>query len=353
MKRHLLLLAAILLTTIANAQLTMPADGGSTKGMVGEKIGLTDVTIHYGRPALRGREGKVWGQLVPVGFSDDASLGTPKKIPWRAGANENTTIEFSTDVMIEGKQLPAGKYGFFVAYDPKECTLIFSRHTGGWGSFMYEEADDILRVKVKPQPLTQTEERLSYSFSDQTDSSAIISLSWEKLSIPFTVSTELQKLQLASIDKEMRTDLSFNSLPYLQAARYYISRNIRLEEALQYLNIAANGIPSFNVYSTKADLLEKMGRTEEATKTLKTAVMAATNPNQPHFYARQLLSEQKKEKALMVFRLNYEHFPESYTANMGMVRAMSADGKPKEALKYANKALPLLRTRPIKKTPKS
>src|SRR5688500_13799281 len=104
--------------------LTTAPEGGNRKASVTERIGLTDVTIHCDRPGVKGRDGKVWGQLVPVGFTD-LGFGNSKSSPWRAGANENTSIEFTGDVKIEGKLLPAGKYGFFVAYDPNECTLIF------------------------------------------------------------------------------------------------------------------------------------------------------------------------------------------------------------------------------------
>src|SRR5213075_3187871 len=105
---------------------TLPS-GGNKKTSVTERIGLTDVTISYDRPHVNGREGKIWGQLIPVGYTDQG-FGTSKAAPWRAGANENTTIEFSNDVKIEGQSLPAGKYGFFVAYDPNESTLIFSKN---------------------------------------------------------------------------------------------------------------------------------------------------------------------------------------------------------------------------------
>src|SRR6185369_17651039 len=112
------LLASVL---FSNAQLTVLPNGGNKKASVTERIGLTDVTIHYDRPHVNGREGKIWGQLIPVGYTDQG-FGTSKAAPWRAGANENTTIEFSTDVKIEGQPLAAGRYGFFVAYDPNECT---------------------------------------------------------------------------------------------------------------------------------------------------------------------------------------------------------------------------------------
>src|ERR1700747_2672740 len=88
--------------------LTALPNGGNKKASVSELIGITDVTIHYNRPGVKGRDGKIWGQLIPVGFTDQG-FGSSKAAPWRAGANENTTIEFSTDVTVEGQPLAAGK----------------------------------------------------------------------------------------------------------------------------------------------------------------------------------------------------------------------------------------------------
>src|SRR5580692_6961028 len=103
-------------------------------------------------PDVKGREGQIWGKLIPEGYAD-LGFGTSKAAPWRAGSNENTTIEFSTDVLVNGQPLAAGKYGFFVAYDPNECTLIFSKNSTSWGSFFYDQNEDALRVKVAPVPM--------------------------------------------------------------------------------------------------------------------------------------------------------------------------------------------------------
>ena len=135
--------------SLGQITLTQLPSGGNKKAWVGERIGLTDVTIRYDRPAVKGREGRIWGQLVPVGFVDQG-FGTAKAAPWRAGANENTTISFSKDVKVEGQPLKAGTYGFFIAYDSLESTLIFSKNAGSWGSYYYDEKEDALRVKVKP-----------------------------------------------------------------------------------------------------------------------------------------------------------------------------------------------------------
>src|SRR3954468_15238107 len=151
MKKYLPLVVLLFLTTASYSQITLTQlpSGGNKKAMVGERIGLTDITIHYDRPGVKGREGKIWGQLVPYGFSD-LGFGTSKAAPWRAGANENTTIEFSDDVKVEGQLLPAGKYAFFIAVDSLESTLIFSKNNSSWGSFYYEPKEDALRVKIKP-----------------------------------------------------------------------------------------------------------------------------------------------------------------------------------------------------------
>ena len=123
MKRILIVSLIIVFGTNAYSQITLPADGNK-KASVSEDIGITTVKINYSRPQVKGREGKIWGSLVHYGFAD-LHYGTSKAAPWRAGANENTTVEFSSEVLIEGKPLQAGKYGFFIAMGPEKATLFF------------------------------------------------------------------------------------------------------------------------------------------------------------------------------------------------------------------------------------
>src|SRR5690349_21154292 len=130
--------------TGAFAQLTTPPEGGNKKAFVGERIGLTDVMVEYHRPGVKGREGKIWGQLIHTGFAD-LGFGTSKAAPWRACANENTVVHFSTDVKVEGQNLPAGEYALFIAYDPNESTVIFSKNHTSWGSYFYDPKEDALR----------------------------------------------------------------------------------------------------------------------------------------------------------------------------------------------------------------
>src|SRR5215216_3542573 len=122
MKHYLLFLAIILFAAPSFSQVpysSVVPNGYTKKAVVSEQVGLTQVTITYHRPAVKGREGKIWGELVPKGFVDQG-FGNGKPGPWRAGANENTIVEFESDAKIEGQPLPKGRYSLFIAYDPAE-----------------------------------------------------------------------------------------------------------------------------------------------------------------------------------------------------------------------------------------
>ncbi|MFL5772675.1 MAG: DUF2911 domain-containing protein [Flavisolibacter sp.] len=346
MKRTLIvLLCSHALLTAVNAQLTTLPDGGNKKAWVGERVGLTDITIQYNRPGVKGREGKIWGQLVPAGFND-LGFGTSKAAPWRAGANENTTIEFSTDVKIEGQLLKAGRYAFFVAYDASEPTLIFSTNSTSWGSFFYDPKEDALRVKVHTQTMDKPVEWLKYEFMNETENSATIALEWEKMMFPFKVEVDYINNQLESFRRELRSEKNFNPgwQSFQQAARFTIDRNVDLEEGLTWADLAINapfvGQPNFVTLSTKADILNKLGRTAEADSLMKKA-MPMGNMQQLHAYGRQLLQMKKSKEALEVFKTNYQKNPNQFTTLMGLTRGYSATGDYKNALKYAQLALPL------------
>jgi len=337
------LLAAFFISSISYAQLTVPPNGGNKKAWVGERIGLTDVTIHYDRPGVKGRDGKIWGQLVPVGYTDQG-FGNSKAAPWRAGANENTTIEFSTDVMIEGKPLAAGKYGMFIAYDPNESTIIFSNNSTSWGSFFYDDKEDALRVKIKPQATDQKVEWLKYEFTDQTANSAVVNLFWEKLRFPFKIETDLTKTQLASIQRELRSDKGFNWQSWDQAAQWALQNNTNLDQALLWADTATSvnfgGANIFQPNATKAQVLQKLGRNAEADALMKKALPLA-NMNEVHQYARGLIAQKKYKEALDAFKMNYDKNPNQFTTLVGLTRGYSATGDYKTAMKYAQQALPL------------
>lgn len=343
MRKSLLACTAMLWALVSSAQLTTAPDGGNKKALVGERIGITDVTVHYDRPAVKGRDGQVWGGLVHKGFAD-LGFGTSKSAPWRAGANENTTVEFSTDVKIEGKDLPAGRYALFIAYDPTESTVIFSKNSTSWGSFFYDPKEDALRVAVKPVALDKKVEWLQYQFINETETGATLQLEWEKLAIPIHIETDYVNLQIASFRKELRGERSFNPgwQPFNEAATFCLMHNTNLEEALAWVDHSISGPfigeKNFRNLSTKAQILTKLNRQDEAKAIMKDA-LAQGSPVEVHNYARQLLMQKKSQEAFEVFKFNYDRNPNTYTTNMGLTRGYSAIGNYKKALEYANKAL--------------
>lgn len=344
MKRFLLAASLLAATTLqAQRLLTTTPSGGNKKASVTERIGITDVTVSYDRPAVKGREGKIWGQLVPVGYTD-LNFGTSKASPWRAGANECTTIEFSTDVTIESQPLAKGKYGFFIAYDPAQSTLIFSKNTTNWGGYYYDPKDDVLRVNIKPVNTDHSAEWLKYEFTNQTETAATISLQWEKMSFPFKVEVDLNKTQIESFRTELRTDKGFYWLPWQMAAQWCLDRNTNLEEALQWADTASNpnvlGEKNFTTLATKAQILEKLNRSAEAMSIMKEATPLGTM-SQVHQYGKVLLTSKRNKEALEVFKSNFDKFPNQFTTLAGLVRGYSAVGDYKKALEYAEKALPL------------
>jgi len=352
MKKIVTGLAALLAGWITMAQipLTTAPSGGNKKASVSERIGITDVTIRYDRPGVKGREGKIWGQLVHTGFTDQG-FGSSKAAPWRAGANENTTMEFSTDVLIEGQPLPAGKYGFFIAYDPAECTLIFSKNAGSWGSYFYNEAEDALRVKVKPQPLASSVEWLKYEFMNQAENSAIVALQWEKLSVPFTIGVDYVKEQIASFRQELRTEKGFIWQSWNQAAQWCLQRNTNLEEALLWADSATStgfgGDKSFTAWTTKVLIMQLLGKKDEASGVME-KVLPLGSMNEVHQYARQLIGLKQPKEAFAIFKSNHDKYPNQYTTTIGLARGYSALGDFKNAIRYAEKSLTLVTDQPTK-----
>jgi tetratricopeptide (TPR) repeat protein len=346
MRTYIIALIIVLCTINTVAQVPYNAalpNGYSKKAVVSEQVGLTQVSITYHRPAVNGREGKIWGGVVHAGFVDQG-FGNRNPAPWRAGANENTIIEFDHDVKIENQSLAKGKYGFFIAYGD-ECTLIFSTKNDAWGSFFYDDKEDALRVKVKPRPVQNSVEFLKYDFESQTINSAIITLTWEKLAIPFKVEVDYLKQQFEAFVKESQNPAGFTSEGLNAAANWALQNNYQLDKALDWATLASSsnfpGNPSsFPALLTKATILNKLGKTEDANKTIRSAIPFG-NINQLQQLGRQLITEKKQQLANEVFEANYKKNPDQFITLVGMARGASAIGDSKKALEYANKALPL------------
>ena len=157
----------------------------SLKASVTQRLGADgDITVDYSRPGVKGR--KIWGDLVPYGMNPGNQYSKNKPYPWRAGANENTTIEFKKNVLVEGKPRPAGKYGVHMIPGEKEWVIIFSKNNAAWGSFTYNQDEDALRVTVTPVKAAH-EEWLMFGFDDLAGTSATAYLRWEQLKVPFKI----------------------------------------------------------------------------------------------------------------------------------------------------------------------
>jgi hypothetical protein len=157
----------------------------SLKASVSQRLGTdVDITIEYSRPGVKGR--KIWGDLVPFGLNPGNKYSNNKPYPWRVGANENTTIEFKKDILVEGKPLPAGKYGIHMIPSEKDWTIIFSKKNDAWGSFDYNQEQDALRVTVTPVKAPH-QEWMMFGFDDLAGTSATAYLHWEQLKVPFKI----------------------------------------------------------------------------------------------------------------------------------------------------------------------
>lgn len=338
---YTLMMMAVAIHAFSQIQpLTLEPDGGNKKASVSEQIGIVKIAIAYSRPGVKGREGKIWNTPVAhYGFVDQGH-GTSYAAPWRAGANENTTMSFSHPVKIEGKDLPAGTYGFFIALGEDESTLIFSKISTSWGSFYYDSTQDALRVKVKNKALDKSVEWLKYEFIDQTDNTATIAMSWEKRMIPFTIEVERKALQFAAFQNDLRTTRPYYD--FISAAFWCIQNDYQLEQALAWMDRAISfrvmGEKNFRTLSTKAAVLTKMNRVDEAKKVMEEAIPLGTVTD-VHYYGRQLLAQKDVQEAVKVYKKNYERFPNVFTTNVGMGRAYAALGEYKKALTYMKAAV--------------
>lgn len=346
MKQFLLLPALLLCSLLPQAfsqQLNLPASAVNPKCMAGRRVGMTDIEIRWNAPGVKGRESKIWGTPIAHYGMEVLGYGSNDPSPWRAGADENTTIYFSTDVKIQGKPLPAGKYGFHILLAPDSCTLIFSKNSDAWGSYFYNPTLDALRVstrQLKDQPL---QERLEYKFLNHTASSIDIALDWENWRIPFTVETDLNALTVASLRRELSSGLGFDPPSLQTAANWCLNNNTNFEEALTWIDRATDptlgGVKSFAALSTKAGLLQKLGKNTEADKTMQTALENAS-VLEMHGYGRRLIAEKQYAKALEVFRKNFDKNGDTWPVHVGLARGYSANGDLKKALEHAKKALP-------------
>ena len=333
MKKFILLslFSSFLFLGVQAQNVTVPT--ASKKASVSEWIGMTEVTINYHRPGVKGRE--IWGALVPY------NEGNP--IPWRAGANDNTTVHFQHDVKINGKDLAAGTYGIHVIPSESEWTFIFSHTNTDWGSFNYTPANDALRVAADVQDCEHVE-WLKYEFTDQTDNSLMVQLSWEKKMSGFKVETDVHGIALQSIRNELGHLNGFSWQGWNSAAQYCLQNDVNLEEGLAWANRSITGgfgaQANFTNLQTKSQILDKLGRSDESKEVMGKAIPLATM-TELHFYGRSLVQAGKNAEAMKIFQLNRDNNPDdNFTTLVGLARGHMALGNNEEAIKYFEMAAP-------------
>jgi tetratricopeptide (TPR) repeat protein len=343
MKKITLFLIAVLTAQLGFGQALNFLNGSfNLKSSMSQRIGLTTVEVIWTAPGVKGREGAIWGTPVAHYGFQNLGFGTSTAAPWRAGANECTTISFSTDVEIEGKKLAAGTYGFFVALGEEQSTVIFSTDSEAWGSYFYDERKDALRVTVRQQKDQKPSiEWLNYSFENQTRDASTLVLAWEYWRIPINIKVDLKETVIANLREELSGDKGFYDENWLTAANFCLQQNTNLEEALIWANNAVSppfGKPNFNGLTVKAGILDALGRKEEADQAREQSLEAAT-VFEMHGYGRQLIAQKKPKEAIKVFEKNFEIYGDTWPTHVGLTRGYSADGQLDKALEHAKIAL--------------
>lgn len=307
-------LTALLLAAISStAQTDLKKPELSQAASVSQQIGLTTINVTYHSPLTKGR--KIWGDIVPYGEV------------WRAGANENTTISFSSDVEVEGKALAAGTYGLHMIPTEKDWTIIFSKNNYAWGSFFYQEKDDALRVQVSPESATD-QDWLSYAFAHPKDQSVTLQLHWEKLIVPIRIDVDVPEVVYQSMKKELSNINGFFWQGHNQAAAYCIQKNIHLDDAEKWINKSIGIQKTFANLTTKSKLMEKNGKTQEA-DALRKEALALADEAQLNTYGYELINQKRNEEALEIFKLNVKRYPNSWNVydSLGEMQDLMGDRK--------------------------
>ena len=266
MRRPVFTIALLALTVSASAadaqNRTLTTPETSPHARVEQSVGLTDLSVEYHRPAVRERE--IYGALVPYGDV------------WRAGANENTVFETSTDIGVEGNPLPAGRYGLHMIPGEDGWTVIFSEMADAWGSYSYTPEEDALRVRVTPVEAPHAE-RLAYRFDAPDENGATLVLHWERLAVPVAITVDTPAVVLESMERELRGVAGFFWEGWNQIAQYALDNERRMDEALTWVETSLARQPTFANRMTKAGLLDAMGESAEAREVREDAFANASD----------------------------------------------------------------------------
>ena len=321
---HRFALVLLTVTPVLFAQappLVLPE--ASPQAQVSQKVGLTDMDVSYHRPAVNGR--KVWGGLVPYGQV------------WRAGANENTVVAFSTPVRVGGTTLPAGRYGLHMLPTPTTWTVIFSSQSHGWGSYSYDAKEDLARVPVTPVP-TEPTERLAYTFDDPSEKGVILSLRWDRLRVPIPVEVDTRQIVVLSLRDQLRGAPQFFPESWSAAAGWCVRNDVNLEEAQGWVDRSLRMRETFAGLRIKAALLEKQGDAKGAEALRAKALTVATEAevNQQGY---ALLGQNKVDEAIALFQRNIKDHPGSWNGYDSLAEAYALKGDKAQAAANYRQAL--------------
>jgi len=305
----------------AQQNLTLP--DASQYATVMQQVGLTDIKIDYHRPGVKGRQ--------------ICCLPVPYNQVWRAGANQNTTISFSNDVIIAGQNVPAGTYGLHMIPTKGDWTIILSRDYRAWGSFFYNEGNDLLRFTAKPLS-SDFHEWLMYSFDEVTPNSTTASLNWDKLKIPFKIEIDLHKQILEDMAIQLTGLPGFFWQGWNQAAMYCYTNTIDLEQGLKWAerSISINKTAA-NTY-TKALILADLNKGLESAE-LKTEAFTSASEVDINNLGYQIMNGGKIDDAIEVFQKNTELNPNSWNVWDSLAEAYMNKGDKKLAIQNYTKAL--------------
>ena len=284
MKRHFIYYISVLAliafsTVVASAQLRTPRPSQSASVM--QTIGVTDITITYSRPAVKGRtifadpptsmatRAKGEGTLDNQNERLKGEPIVPYGHVWRTGANDATQFVVTDDVLINGQKLAAGSYSLHSVPGKDEWTIVFNGVANQWGSFGYDAAKDTLRVKAKPQSMTESQETLAFSFDPVTDNSATVNIRWEKVRVPFTVEVDVVKTTLAKARLAVAAAKPDDWRTPFQASGY-ANQNGDKEDAAKWVTQSLSILDTliatketFQNLSAKANVLIAAGRKDE------------------------------------------------------------------------------------------
>jgi hypothetical protein len=332
----IMLIALVSSTTYAQyGQVTTPRVP-SPAAMVSQTIGISTVTVKYSRPSVKGRE--IWGKLVPYGWNVQP-FGAGNSAPWRAGANENTIIEFSHDAKVEGQPVPAGSYGLtFVINKDNTGEVILSKDYKSWGSFFYDPKQDELRAKIQVRDIPMTE-MLTYDFMNDTKTSAELVLNWEKKQFPVKIEFDVDKIVMDNAAKELNGATGFNDIGFSSAAAYALQNNLDLDQALKWADQAIAQRAILTNYVLKSNILKQIGKTAEADKVLNDAMNINATDLELNAYGYQLLNAKNFDKAIEVLTINTKRFPSDPNTFDSLGEAYALRGDKKNAIVNFKKSL--------------